>query len=392
MWNEERCSETLNLAPTPPNMKYAARLAETIKRAIEQGSFRYADFFPDSPRAKTGPQAIVTVEAQGEKWLRSKGRLSSATRSQYDNALKFWYSKLGRDKDILKITHGDLAAEIGDHDWPSAKLCNNYLIPLRGLFALSVRDKVLPDNPMDGIGNMALQAPLPDPFTLDEAEAILADLFKHYPETIGNYFEVAFFAGPRPEEEIALMWRDVDWPLESVRIERARSFRGELKSVKGYSARDVEFAARAMAALKRQKPYTFMKSHGFIFENHVTARPFHDERSQRDHYWTPALKRLGIRYRRPYCTRHTFATALIMSGCNVSWLARQMGNSPRVIYKHYAKWIEGADRGRERAKQDEAFTRFGPDLDQTIKNTGRRDWSRTITPRKPTGTDGNDSE
>jgi hypothetical protein len=34
------------------------------------------------------------------------------------------------------------------------------------------------------------------------------------------------------------------------------------------------------------------------------------------------------------------------------YVARQLGNSPRIVFKHYARWIESADGGRERAKMD----------------------------------------
>ncbi len=156
---------------------------------------------------------------------------------------------------------------------------------------------------------------------------------RHYHEQVYNYFDVAFACGMRPEEEIALMWRDIDWNLGHATIQRAKSYsyRGNVKPVKGYKTRYLELTTVALAALKRQKAHTFMKTHGFIFENPVTENPWHDERSQRDHYWTPALKRCGIRHRGSYHTRHTFATVAIMVGCNATWVAKQMGNSPRSL-------------------------------------------------------------
>ena len=37
-------------------------------------------------------------------------------------------------------------------------------------------------------------------------------------------------------------------------------------------------------------------------------------RGQRDTYWKPSLRRCGIRQRRAYCTRHTYATVALMGG------------------------------------------------------------------------------
>lgn len=94
---------------------------------------------------------------------------------------------------------------------------------------------------------------------------------------------------------------------------------------------------------------------GPIFQNPVTRRPWHDERSQRDHYWKPTLRRKGIRDRRAYQTRHTYATTALMAGANPTYIARQMGHkSAKMLFTVYAKWIDGADRGRERDKLNAA--------------------------------------
>ena len=61
--------------------------------------------------------------------------------------------------------------------------------------------------------------------------------------------------------------------------------------------------------------------------------------------------------------RHTYATMAIMAGASPIYVARQMGNGPRIVFKHYARRIEAADRGRERAKIDkylaESWTALG---------------------------------
>jgi integrase len=375
-WNNVRCKETLSLAPTPPNIKHAERLVAEIKRKIEIGSFDYAAYFPDSKNAK-GTTAATAFSKACEAWLATKGRLASATLSQYRNALEFWKEKLG-DKPIEELTHGKIAAVVGSHPWPSAKLCNNYLIPLRGVFTLAGREIKHLDNPLKGIENARQQKAAPDPLTGDEMRAIIDDLRHHYNPQVLHYFAFAFMTGMRPEEIIALRWEDVDWNHGTVRVKRAKSFRGEVKDIKTYQVRDVDLVDLAMAALKAQKPYTFMKD-AEIFENPVTGRPWHDERSQRDHYWKPSLKRLGIRQRRAYQTRHTYATVALMAGVNPAYIARQMGHAnAKMVFTVYAKWIDSADRGREKAKLEAAnLPQNCPSTPENIENTGRHDWTRT---------------
>lgn len=65
------------------------------------------------------------------------------------------------------------------------------------------------------------------------------------------------------------------------------------------------WSARPLEALHAMKPSTFMKRREGsgevdVFENRETKRPWHDERSQREIYWLPALKPIGIRRRRSY--------------------------------------------------------------------------------------------
>lgn len=184
-----------------------------------------------------------------------------------------------------------------------------------------------------------------------EADRILASMRERYVPRIAYYFEFAFRTGMRPEELIALQWGDIDWNHGTIRVERARTA-GEEKDLKTYHARDVDLVTPALEALRAMKPWTYLNGlEAPIFQNPVTDRPWHDDRSQRDHYWTPTLRRLGIRRRRAYQTRHTYATTALQAGVNPSYVARQMGHAnAKMLFTVYSKWIDGADRGREKAK------------------------------------------
>ncbi|MFT3815228.1 MAG: tyrosine-type recombinase/integrase [Acidovorax sp.] len=365
----QRCRETLTVAgkpaaPTAANVKYAHRVAAEIRDKLRLGTFVLAEYFPDSPRAASiGPTAVEKNFGQWcDLWLETKGRLAKRTLSQYTSALKVWQSLLGAETPMTKLTHAVISAKVGGHPWKSAKLLNNYLIPLRGVFALAKRELKIED-PMEGVENSKHQAAQPDPLAPDEMERILADLRERYDPRIAAYYEFAFMTGMRPEELIELRWGDVDWANETIRVERARTA-GEVKPLKTYNARDVDLVGRALAALEVMKPWTTVGATDekdrdlgrHIFENPVTNRPWHDERSQREHYWTPALRRLGIRRRRSYQTRHTYAANALAAGVNPAYIARQMGHkNAQMLFSVYAKWIDGADRGREKAKLEAAL-------------------------------------
>lgn len=340
------------MPPTPSNVKLARQMAKRIKAQVAAGTFSYAEWFPHSKHAGAG-NGGPTFKTACATWLKAKGRLAPATLKQYENAAKVWQRLIGQDRPLPSIRHGELAALVGGHPWRSAKLLNNYLIVLRGIFALALRDVKMAD-PTEGLENARHQKPAPDPLTADERDAVLADMEKHYRPQIGAYFRFAFATGMRPEEQIALRWGDVDWTAGTARVERARTAGGQVGQVKTYTARDVELTSEALAALNTMKAHTFMKGpDADVFQNPVTGKPWHDERSQRDHYWRPALRRCAIRDRRAYCTRHTFATTALMAGVNVAYIARQLGHTnARMLLTTYAKWIDAADRGREREKMD----------------------------------------
>lgn len=360
---KKRCRETLTVAgkpaaPTAANVKYAHRVAAEIREKIRHGLFKLEDYFPDSPRAQRAPAVQAdTFGAMCAMWLQTKGRLSKNSRDQYRNALEVWKSLLGQDTPMAKLSHGQVAAKVGAHPWKSAKLLNNYLIPLRGVFALAGRELKIED-PMEGIENSKHQAPPPDPLSPQEMEQVLAQMRKIFDQRVWAYFEFAFMTGLRPEEMIELRWGDLDRASGTVRVQRARTA-GEVKPLKTYNVRDVDLVQRAIAALEVMKPWTMVGSQDAIdqelgrriFENPNTDRPWNDERCQRDTFWQPALRACGIRRRRAYQTRHTYATNALSAGANPAYIARQMGHkNAKMLFTVYAKWIDGADRGREKAK------------------------------------------
>jgi integrase len=391
------------LPPTPANVAYARRLAADVRRAIDNGAFAWADFFPGSARAAAAP-ATRTFGVAATDWLASKGRMPAATRGQYTNAAALWKRLLGADEPIDAFTYQRLASVVGRHPWASAKSANNYLIALRGIFGFEFAGPRAAKNPMVGVKNLRVVRKLPDPLTAAERDLILADLERHYDPRVAAYYRFAFHTGMRPEEIIALRWPDIDWRAGFVRVQRVRTFRGsERDGSKTHTERDVDLMPEAIAALNAMRPYTSMlkgadgePGAADVFQNPVTGRPWHDERSQRDHYWKPALRRQGIRARRSYVTRHTFATIALMGGVQPAYIAQQLGNDLKTLLDRYARWIRGADGGTERQRLAGAMRgEKSPDRPQATEpenenagkslssnnlpasGVGRRDWTRT---------------
>ena len=145
---------------------------------------------------------------------------------------------------------------------------------------------------------------MPDPYTIYEAEALIAAIHRDWGEAQGNYDEFRFFTGLRPSEEIALELDDVDF------------------------ARAIEVLKRHLALRARYQ------LEGKIGHENVFFRDNGDPiRNPNDPYdrWRWTLKHtLRARYREPYNARHSFVSWSLMIGKNVLWLAKQLA----VSYTH----------------------------------------------------------
>ena len=56
--------------------------------------------------------------------------------------------------------------------------------------------------------------------------------------------------------------------------------------------------------------------------------------------WNTLLKRAGIRHRKAYESRHTFACWALSAGANPSFIASQMGHTnAQMVFSVYGKWM-----------------------------------------------------
>lgn len=349
----ERQVETLDLKPTPANIKAAGLLLARIQGAITAGVYQRDDFF----ETQGAPVAEMTFGAYAEQWLETL-TVDFGTLKHYRTAINnVWRPALGA-KALTRLLPSDIkkvvAARVKE---VSGKTVNNDLIPLRGVLESAVDDGLITASPAARIKNQKHQKPLPDPFTVDEMEQILAEMKARSPVEVWAYFEFAFCTGLRPSEQIIVRWSRVDWAKAQVRIDAAKTYSRE-KGTKTSTIRDVDLTPRALAALTAMKAKTFMKGvDGPIFTNPATGNPWANTEYQHSTHFAPTLKRLGIRHRAAVQTRHTYATTALMGGVNPAYIARQMGHATTaMLFNVYSKWIDSADRGREAAKMAELHT------------------------------------
>lgn len=346
------------LSPTLANRKYAAKLIAEIKDKIRLGVFVMAEYFPASGNANAG----LTVGSQLDTWLAGQ-RIERSTKAGYTSAIKFWKdapydeakaAKLG-GLPLRRLVPSQIKIAIASRPGLSGKTINNYVSVLREALESAVTDKVLQANPADAVKRAKYQKPVADPFSAEEREKIIDKMAERYPGQVANMIEFWFWTGLRTGELFGLAWRNVDLASGTVLVSET-VVRGEEKdSTKTDVARTVRLNSRALDALKRQRQHTQMADDGRVFHDPRYSAGWYDERAFRRSYWEPTLRALGMRYRRPYNCRHTYATAMLMAGMTPAFCAKQLGHSVEIFLKTYSKWIDGDQDAAEMARLEKTI-------------------------------------
>ena len=225
------------------------------------------------------------------------------------------------------------------------KTLSNRQSVLRAALDDAVNDELIAINPLFGWTYTIPQAPKEDddvdPFSAEERELLLANCGELAER---NMFKFAFWTGLRTSEFTAVRWTDIDWHRSEIRISRSWTTTAkEPEDTKTKAGRRiVKLLAPALEALEAQKPLTLLANE-YIFLNPRTKLPWSGKNPVRT-AWIRAITKAKVAYRKPYQTRHTYASMMLSAGEPPMWVAKQMGHSSWVVTaKIYARWMPSAD-------------------------------------------------
>lgn len=332
-----RCRETLKIAPSKTNLKYAERKRETILYEIETGRFDYLQHFPQSKKGRSLSSKVahhITVEEALKSWLRrAERRCARSTIRDYGSAIYHHLIPAFGHFTLNQIKPTDIREWIDTLDI-SNKRINNVLTPLRLTLGEAYAEEIIDRNPMDRIRNLPKRIREPRPFNRDEIARILMQLEGQ----ARNLFQFAFATGLRTSELIALDWKDINLEQGKLYVHQA-VVRGVIKQTKTESGqRVIDILSDAKTALLRQQQITGPT--GQVFTDPACPSLPLDDQKIRKRLWTPALARACVDYREPYQTRHTFASTQLSEGRNPLWVASQMGHKDwGMVRKVYGRWI-----------------------------------------------------
>ncbi len=165
-----------------------------------------------------------------------------------------------------------------------------------------------------------------DPFSIQDAEVLIAALHEDWSEAQGNYDELRFFTGLRPSEAIALVVTDYDAARGALSVTKARVMGIDKDVTKTGEDRRIFLCRRAVAVIERQlRLRKRLVQAGMIYHEHLfftdSGAPIPDVKYPYVR-WQRTLRRLAVRYRKPYMTRHTSVSWNLMIGRNPLLVAK----------------------------------------------------------------------
>jgi integrase len=352
-----RYRPTVVRMPSEANLRRARKQLEDIKARIANGTFNFADEFPDF--RDLGKVAWATTrrtcnnvfdEFIGHcKSRLAKSDLTFATFESYRKIIdNVWRPKIGAD--LFETIKYSALVKIVDSRKIKKKTYNNIVSAVRCAFDYGYRDHPEIHNPASGLRCFRISKkdrPVVDPFTIQEAETLIAAIHKDWGEAQGNYDEFRFFTGLRPSEQIALLVSDCDVGQAKISVTKARVMTRDKDRTKTGEDRLVELNQRALQVLKRQLAlHTKFKLAGKINHSELFFKENGEPIRSLQYPWRNWKHTLQVtlkgRYREPYNARHSSVSWNLMIGKNLLWVSKQHGHSVQTMLDVYATWIEGA--------------------------------------------------
>lgn len=380
-----RCREQTLLADTKPNRKLLQQLLARVESEISLGTFNYLATFPGS---KTGIRlsqrrdgadvgetsssaALVTSGVAGQGADVAAASDAAAATPLFRDFAELWVQECGLgwrashratvrstldrhlipafgDVPVGLISKADVLqfrtvvakhAGRGGNATLSAKTINRVIQVLGQILGEAV-DRFDFVNQVKKVKRLRQSRAEIHPFSMEEVQLLISTVRPDY----RNYLVVRFFTGMRTGELHGLHWSRVDFERRQILV-RESWVRGRLDETKtDGSMRDIAMSQPVFDALMAQRAVTYRPGGDtFVFSNRM-GEPF-DVDNITNRVWYPLLRHLGLAKRRPYQTRHTFATLLLAAGENPEFVARQLGHAnTMMLFKTYSRYVPNLTR------------------------------------------------
>jgi len=234
-------------------------------------------------------------------------------------------------KELTKFRAGLLALGV------SLKTARNIIDGgFRAMWRDARSEEVTDKNPFSALRWPAKQREDPDPFRVEEREAILAYIREkdpfYYPFVLWQ-----FHTGMRPSETAGLRLKDLDYLACTAAITKSRNLGVDGPPKTKQSKRIIRVPQEAMDAV-RLIFLSWMEQDSHVFYNKI-GNPL-DVNQWARVYWKDILSGSKVRWRKFYATRHTFISLALSQGENLKRLAEYTGTSVLMIEQAYGRYLD----------------------------------------------------
>jgi integrase len=341
-----------------PDNKLSRKAAEAKAKLIESDiafdrfERSLAKYKPQSVLSTFTPIPSVSSPSLAELWE----QFIEYKRPQCSpNTMRYVYGVFSNYVKSLPTHDLDKATEIRDYCLKNIPLdsCKRFIVRLSACCHWAQKSGWIAENPFFG---MSQKIKLPKsqkskddifPFCAMERDAIVAAFETNHfcPKTskvkhsfYAPLIKFLFATGARPSETIALQWKHISSDFRFISFEQAvitgDKGRRVREGLKTQERRRFPCNNSLQNLLRAIQPKN-CDPESLIFPS-PEGNTWIDTNNLRNRAWKLILNGLGIKYRKLYQTRHTFITLALENGLDAKDVGRLVGNSPEVIYEHYA--------------------------------------------------------
>jgi len=354
----KRVRESSGLSDTASNRVELRKKLNLIIAQIENKHFQFADVFPESKKkdyfsrlegrtVTKDPKDVTFGEYVAKWWEEMRPGMSTGKVRDYESIIRYHLLPYFGEITFIEFTVvlmkkflAHLSTKKTRSGQPiTAKRILNIFIPLR-----VITKDAYSEYRWAGFSDVFAGIKLPRrtktniiPFNFEEWNTLM----KSIPEWYQPYFEFWVLTGLRPSEQVALKWSAIDEKFISIELSRVRGEeKTELKTPG--SVRKIALRPSIRRILEEQKTMTTKFNSPYVFVN-KEGRPI--LQNALGLMWSGIMKKSGLRYRRMYEIRHTFASWALADGELPEWVARTLGHADTsMVYRVYGQYIPNLKR------------------------------------------------
>lgn len=326
-------------------LQHCERIQDLIERQDWQGLIRYEESL--KPRVVKGNFSKTTLQGIWTDY--TKAREQSWEISYIEGDIKATTKLLDEIGTINLDENLDLLI---NHlmEVTTIKQTKRYLKQISACLTWAKKRKIIKDNPLpDFISTLATKKSNEEdgnisPFTIDERNAIVEAFrdgrFERYQGShtqYADYIEFLFLTGARTSEALGLKWEHVSFEKHILFLQEAKVLATSGKKNGNIQKQGLKTQKKRIVPMT-DRVYNLLLARKNLETIDVSKNVFEDinHHSFRASAYKNVLARLGIPYRNPYHTRHTFITIMANnSDLKLHQIAKICGTSTKIIEEHY---------------------------------------------------------